>query len=148
MALFDGDYVQIMGNGFYLRFNFDLSQKGRNLSPFHSEAEIKNSYSINACDMANSATYRRHQKYLKQFRPFIKSFTIDGADPEKVFFVKTRIGPFGPRPTNRLEIRASDVVQRFFSVLNMATTALESGTIKLKQISLQNFGELLLAFFY
>ena len=96
--------------------------------------------------MANSATYRRHQKYMKQFRPFIKSFTINGADPEKVFFIKTRIGPFGPRPTNRLEIRASDVVQRFFSVLNMATTAFESGTTKLKQICLQNFGELAFSF--
>ena len=61
-------------------------------------------YSIKTSEMAEVATYKRHQKYLKQFRFFIKKFELNGGDPFKVFFVKTRIGPFGPRPTNRLEV--------------------------------------------
>ena len=96
-------------------------------------------YQINASDMSNGATFRRHQKYLKQFRPFVTSLVINGADPAKVFFIKQRIGPFGPRPSNQLEIRATDVVQRFFAVLNMATQAIERGSIRLKSLSMENF---------
>ena len=37
------------------------------------------------------------------------------------------------------QIKSAEVVQRFFSVLNLATTVFESGSVQLNEISLENF---------
>ena len=77
----------------------------KNFEKAANTSRMWSAYCIKTSEMAEVATFKRHQKYLKQFRFFIKKFELNGGDPFKVFFVKTRIGPFGPRPTNRLEVQ-------------------------------------------